>query len=99
MFFYLNVALVNYYLDISSFLCLPSCFGMLIHILVYLYIHCRENYGHSELQMERHPMPPSVSSAIGSTDWNEALDIIAYGSPEQVCYQLLPFLVDLYSYL
>ncbi|KAM7500819.1 hypothetical protein LguiA_025233 [Lonicera macranthoides] len=46
-------------------------------------IYNRENYGHSELQMERHPMPPSVSSAIGSTDWNEALDIIAYGSPEQ----------------
>ncbi|KAM7525117.1 hypothetical protein LguiA_015019 [Lonicera macranthoides] len=58
-------------------------------------IFSRENYGHSELQMERHPVPRTLPSAIGPTDWNEALDIIAYGSPEQsvegmkvVCYEL-----------
>lgn len=55
----------------------------------------RENYGHSELHMDRQPMPRALGGAIGPTDWNEALDIITYGSPEQsvegmkvVCHEL-----------
>nr|GMD91866.1 protein MOR1 isoform X1 [Ipomoea batatas] len=55
----------------------------------------RENYNQSELPMERHPMPLPVSGTNGPTNWNEALDIIAYGSPEQsiegmkvVCHEL-----------
>ncbi|XP_038725142.1 protein MOR1-like isoform X2 [Tripterygium wilfordii] len=55
----------------------------------------RKNYGHSELQMERHIMPHTLASSYGPTDWNEALDIISFGSPEQsvegmkvVCHEL-----------
>uniref|UniRef100_A0A5B7AKF7 Protein MOR1 n=1 Tax=Davidia involucrata TaxID=16924 RepID=A0A5B7AKF7_DAVIN len=58
-------------------------------------IFARENYGHSELHIERHSMARPLASAIGPTDWNEALDIISYGSPEQsvegmkvVCHEL-----------
>lgn len=29
-------------------------------------------------------MPHGLSGANGPTDWNEALDIISFGSPEQV---------------
>ncbi|KAM2730989.1 hypothetical protein EV1_002177 [Malus domestica] len=56
----------------------------------------RRNYGHPEPHMERQLVPPNVlSSANGPTDWNEALDIISFGSPEQsvegmkvVCHEL-----------
>ncbi|CAH9141710.1 unnamed protein product [Cuscuta epithymum] len=55
----------------------------------------RENYNQSELPIERHPIPLPISGTNGPTDWNEALDIIAYGSPEQsiegmkvVCHEL-----------
>ncbi|CAK9184949.1 unnamed protein product [Ilex paraguariensis] len=55
----------------------------------------RENYGHSERQMDRHPMPRTLAGAIGPTDWNEALHAIVNGSPEQsvegmkvVCHDL-----------
>ncbi|KAK2999384.1 hypothetical protein RJ639_023164, partial [Escallonia herrerae] len=58
-------------------------------------VFTRESYGHSELHMEREPMHRTLVSAVGPTDWNEALDIIAYGSPEQsvegmkvVCHEL-----------
>lgn len=58
-------------------------------------IFSRENYGHTELRAETHPMPRTLAPAIGPTDWNEALDIITYGSPEQsvegmkvVCHEL-----------
>lgn len=44
----------------------------------------RENYSLSEVHTDRLPMPRSYSG-VGLTDWNEALDIIEYGSPEQVC--------------
>ncbi|CAA2964834.1 MOR1 isoform X1 [Olea europaea subsp. europaea] len=43
----------------------------------------RENFGHSEVQMEKHPMPRTCSAPVGPADWNEALDIISRGSPEQ----------------
>lgn len=45
----------------------------------------RKNYGHSELHMDRHLAPDSLASANGPTNWNEALDIISFGTPEQVC--------------
>ena len=44
----------------------------------------RKNYGHSELPMDRQLLPHTLASANGPTDWNEALDIISFGSPEQV---------------
>lgn len=34
--------------------------------------------------MERQMIPRAVSSVNGPTDWNEALDIISFGSPDQV---------------
>ncbi|KAI8000506.1 Protein MOR1 [Camellia lanceoleosa] len=55
----------------------------------------RENFAHSELHMERHSIPQTIASAHGPTDWNEALEIIEYGPPEQsvegmkvVCHEL-----------
>ncbi|KAH9795889.1 protein MOR1 [Citrus sinensis] len=55
----------------------------------------RRNYGHSELHVERSIMPRALASVSGPTDWNEALDIISFGSPEQsvegmkvVCHEL-----------
>ncbi|KAG9155040.1 hypothetical protein Leryth_019560 [Lithospermum erythrorhizon] len=48
-----------------------------------------------ENQMDRNPLARTLSGSVGPTDWNEALDIIAYGSPEQsvegmkvVCHEL-----------
>ncbi|KAL3643399.1 Protein MICROTUBULE ORGANIZATION 1 [Castilleja foliolosa] len=54
----------------------------------------RENYGHPEVNTDRVQMPQTYT-AVGPTDWNEALDIIQHGSPEQsvegmkvVCHEL-----------
>lgn len=42
-------------------------------------------------------MPRALPGANGPTDWNEALDIISFGSPEQVlslfCFRFLSFLI------
>lgn len=56
----------------------------------------RENYAHPEFHMERHLMPRTLPSTNGPTDWNEALDIISFGSPEQVfyCLILISFIVN-----
>ncbi|KAF7820177.1 protein MOR1 [Senna tora] len=55
----------------------------------------RKNYSHSDLHMDRQSMPNPFAGAGGPTDWNEALDIISFGSPEQsvegmkvVCHEL-----------
>ncbi|KMT04298.1 hypothetical protein BVRB_8g183730 [Beta vulgaris subsp. vulgaris] len=55
----------------------------------------REHYAQPELHMERNPLPRVHAGVTGPTDWNEALDIIAYGAPEQsvegmkvVCHEL-----------
>nr|DAD22961.1 TPA_asm: hypothetical protein HUJ06_024424 [Nelumbo nucifera] len=55
----------------------------------------REAIGHSEPYMDRQLLTRSLASANGPTDWNEALDIISFGSPEQsvegmkvVCHEL-----------
>ncbi|EEF28119.1 microtubule associated protein xmap215, putative [Ricinus communis] len=55
----------------------------------------RKNYSPHELHMDRQIMPHAVTSVSGPTDWNEALDIISFGSPEQsvegmkvVCHEL-----------
>ncbi|KAL0442796.1 UNVERIFIED_CONTAM: protein MOR1 [Sesamum latifolium] len=60
----------------------------------------RENYGHSEVHTDRLPITRAYSG-VGPTDWNEALDIIAYGSPEQsvegmkvVCHELAQATAD-----
>ncbi|KAJ6423152.1 hypothetical protein OIU84_024144 [Salix udensis] len=58
-------------------------------------IIARKNYGTQELHMEGHMIPRALPSANGPADWNEALDIISFGSPEQsvegmkvVCHEL-----------
>ncbi|KAI3709962.1 hypothetical protein L2E82_39732 [Cichorium intybus] len=58
-------------------------------------VFSREIYAPQEPQMERHPLARPSGGIIGPTDWNEALDIITYGSPEQsvegmkvVCHEL-----------
>ncbi|KAH8518104.1 hypothetical protein H0E87_000065, partial [Populus deltoides] len=58
-------------------------------------IIARKNYGTQELHMEGHMTPRALVSANGPADWNEALDIISFGSPEQsvegmkvVCHEL-----------
>ncbi|XP_057424605.1 protein MOR1 [Lotus japonicus] len=55
----------------------------------------RKNIGPSDNTIERQLMPRPVAVASGPTDWNEALDIISFGSPEQsvegmkvVCHEL-----------
>ncbi|KAK7391401.1 hypothetical protein VNO78_19817 [Psophocarpus tetragonolobus] len=55
----------------------------------------RKNYGLPDSNIERQLMPRPMSVANGPTDWNEALDIISFGSPEQsvdgmkvVCHEL-----------
>ena len=48
----------------------------------------RKNYGHPDLHMERQLLPHAFAGASGPNDWNEALDIISFGSPEQVANQL-----------
>lgn len=57
-------------------------------LLSRLFICHRENYGHPEVHIDRLPMPQPYSG-VGPTDWNEALDIVTYGSPEQVCFMYL----------
>lgn len=54
----------------------------------------RESCGHHEVQADKLPILQAYSS-MGPTDWNEALDIIVYGSPDQsvegmkvVCHEL-----------
>ncbi|KAI4351479.1 hypothetical protein L6164_005845 [Bauhinia variegata] len=55
----------------------------------------RKNPGHSDPHMERQVMPRAFAGSSGPTNWNEALDIISFGSPEQsvegmkvVCHEL-----------
>ncbi|BBG92843.1 ARM repeat superfamily protein [Prunus dulcis] len=61
----------------------------------------RRNFGLSEPHMESQLMPHVLSGANGPTDWNEALDIISFGSPEQsvqgmkvVCHELAQSIND-----
>lgn len=58
-------------------------------------VFSREMFAPPEPQMERLAFARPPGGAIGPTDWNEALDIITYGSPEQsvegmkvVCHEL-----------
>ncbi|KAI8525472.1 hypothetical protein RHMOL_Rhmol13G0233000 [Rhododendron molle] len=46
-------------------------------------IFSRGDGGHSEKHMEKHFIHRTTAVANGPRDWNEALDIIEYGSPEQ----------------
>ncbi|KAF6163136.1 hypothetical protein GIB67_025000 [Kingdonia uniflora] len=43
----------------------------------------RETISHSESYMDKHLLSRSLSNPHGPTEWNEALDIISFGSPEQ----------------
>ncbi|XP_057538805.1 protein MOR1-like isoform X2 [Amaranthus tricolor] len=58
-------------------------------------VFAREQYVHPEMHMERNLLPRVHAGVSGPTDWNEALDIIVYGAPEQsvegmkvVCHEL-----------
>lgn len=48
----------------------------------------RENYGLPDIHTDRLPVARAYSG-VGLTDWNEALEIIEYGSPEQVLLNYL----------
>lgn len=37
-----------------------------------------------DLNVERHLMPRMLVGVSGPSNWNEAVDIISFGSPEQV---------------
>ena len=56
------------------------------HLIFCLII--RENIGYAESNVERHVLARRLATANGPSDWHEALDIIAFGSPEQVEYFL-----------
>ncbi|KAL5568082.1 hypothetical protein UlMin_024657 [Ulmus minor] len=43
----------------------------------------RKTYGHPEPHVDRPMMSHPLAGANGPIDWNEALDIISFGSPEQ----------------
>lgn len=62
---------------------------LMFYIIILTWSLSRENYAHPEFHMERHLIPHALPSTTGPTDWNEALDIISFGSPEQVFYCLL----------
>ncbi|KAK6932524.1 CLASP N-terminal domain [Dillenia turbinata] len=54
----------------------------------------RESYVHPDVRTDGQ-MPRMLASAVGPIEWNEALDVIAFGSPEQavegmkfVCHEL-----------
>lgn len=49
-----------------------------------IFLFPRQNHGISEQILERNPVPRTIAGVNGPTDWNEALDIIMFGSPEQV---------------
>ncbi|XP_077214159.1 protein MOR1-like [Tasmannia lanceolata] len=58
-------------------------------------IMTRDSSAHFESHMDSHLLSRSLSTANGPTDWNEALDVISLGSPEQsvegmkvVCHEL-----------
>lgn len=53
---------------------------------MFLSLNSRKNYVNTELHVERQLVPRVLAGANGPTDWNEALDIISFGSPEQVVY-------------
>ncbi|CAL0321285.1 unnamed protein product [Lupinus luteus] len=55
----------------------------------------RKNHAQPDVNIERQSMPHPLPLASGPADWNEALDIISFGSPEQsvegmkvVCHEL-----------
>ncbi|CAL0299705.1 unnamed protein product [Lupinus luteus] len=61
----------------------------------------RKNYAQPDVNIERQLMPRPLPVASGPTDWNEALDIISFGSPEQsvegmkvVCHELAQAISD-----
>lgn len=57
-------------------------------LICFCLVLTRESSGHFESHVDRHHLPRSLVTANGPTDWNEALDIISMGSPEQVVYSL-----------
>ena len=74
------------------FLVLLKLLFILICKVRLLTVFCsRDSYSHLEFQMDRAPIPRTVPGTVGPTDWNEALDIISYGSPEQVFFCSLLF--------
>lgn len=73
---------IHFLLLIKGKLTLPQ----IIPILLFHIIHVdfRKNYGQPDSNTERQLISRSSAVASGPPDWNEALDIISFGSPEQV---------------
>lgn len=69
---------------IDTFECSFSCYVQHISVIFLMSFNSRKNYGHTELHMDKQLVPQSLAGVNGPTDWNEALDIISFGSPEQV---------------
>ena len=44
----------------------------------------RENYARRDAHVERNVFATTQAGVSVPTDWNNALDVLAYGSPEQV---------------
>ncbi|GAB2232981.1 hypothetical protein Droror1_Dr00002194 [Drosera rotundifolia] len=64
-------------------------------------VFARETYAHPEFHMDRSSFPRPHAGVSGPADWNEAVDIIAHGSPEQsvegmkvVCHELTQAMSD-----
>ncbi|KAJ8426686.1 hypothetical protein Cgig2_018777 [Carnegiea gigantea] len=46
-------------------------------------VFARENYARRDAHVERNVFATTQAGVSGPTDWNNALDVLAYGSPEQ----------------
>ncbi|XP_072993641.1 protein MOR1-like isoform X1 [Typha latifolia] len=64
-------------------------------VLVPMMTSSRENIGYAGSHLERHMIARQLDATNGPTDWHEALDIIASGSPEKsvegmkvICHEL-----------
>lgn len=80
-----NFLLVVLRVLLSSAVFLALVWFLCCHLVT---AYLREHYVHPEMHMERNPLPRVHAGVCGPTDWNEALDIIVYGAPEQVIINL-----------
>lgn len=72
-------ALIPYYCKTIIWVSSWFCYIFYLTHVICLICGSRENYAPLEPHMERHPLVPPFGGVI-----NEALDIITYGSPDQV---------------
>lgn len=57
---------------------------LLLLFLIILLMNVRRNYAQLDSNSERQLIHHPVAVPSGPIDWNEALDMISFGSPEQV---------------